>query len=79
MTLPQSVQNKPCQDFKDNTIIAAFEEVFNKLKTKHYTPAITVTDNQATAQIIAFLRTHGCKWRFVEPLAHCVNGAEQAI
>ena len=29
---------KPCLNFKDNTTIAAFKEVFNKLKTKGYAP-----------------------------------------
>ena len=36
---------KPCLDFKDATIITAFEEVFNKLKAKGYEPKFNVTDN----------------------------------
>ena len=52
---------KPCPDFKDATIIAAFEEVFNELKAKSYEPKFNVTDNQATGPIKAFLKTQGCK------------------
>ena len=50
---------KPCPDFKDATIIAAFEEVFNKLKAKGYKPKFNVTDNPATVPIKAFLKTQG--------------------
>ena len=50
---------KPCLDFKDATIITAFEEVFNKLKAKGYGPKFNMTDNQAIAPIKAFLKTQG--------------------
>ena len=32
---------KPCPDFKDATIIAAFKEVFNEFKAKGYKPKFT--------------------------------------
>ena len=51
---------KPCPDFKDAIIIAAFEELFNKLKAKGYEPKFNVKENQATAPIKAFLKTQGC-------------------
>ena len=53
---------KPCPGFEDNTIITAFEEVFNKLKSKGYTPLFNVTDNQATASLKALLKNKGCTW-----------------
>ena len=70
---------KPYLDFKDDTIIAAFKEVFNRPKAKSYAPQFNVTDNQATAPIKAFLKTQGCKWQFVEPSNHCISAAERAI
>ena len=39
---------KPIPDLKDDTIIKAFEEVFNDLKEKGYMFTLNVTDNQAT-------------------------------
>ena len=41
----------PTKDLKDDTIITAFEGVFNNLKSKGYTPKFNVTDNQATGPI----------------------------
>jgi hypothetical protein len=48
--------------FKDDAIILAFEEVFNKLKTNGYTPAFNGTDNHTTAPLKAFLKTQGYTW-----------------
>ena len=67
---------EPCLDFKNDTIIAAFEEIFKELKAKGYTPKFNLTDNQAIAPIKEFLKTQGCKWKFVEPSNHRVNAAE---
>ena len=51
----------PCPEFKHDTAIAAFEEVFNKFRTNEYTPAFNVTDTQATSPIKSFFRTQGFK------------------
>ena len=69
----------PVPNFKDETVITAFEEIFNDLKDKGYTPTFNVTDNQATTPIKAFLKKEGCKWQFVEPNNHRINAAERAI
>ena len=53
---------KPCPDVKDDTVIAAFEDVLNELKTQCYTPKFNVMDNHATSPIKAFLKTQGYKW-----------------
>ena len=64
---------KPCPDFKYDTIIVAFKDVFNELKIKGYIPAFNVPDNQATVPIKTFLKTKGCKWKFVELSNQRVN------
>ena len=69
----------PVPNFKDETVITAFEEIFNYLKDKGYTPTFNVTDNQATTPIKAFIKKEGCKWQFVEPNNHRINAAERAI
>ena len=69
----------PVPNFKDETVITAFEEIFNDLKYKGYTPTFNVTENQATTLTKAFLKKEGCKWQFVEPNNHCINAAERAI
>ena len=52
-----TISSKLCPYFKDATIIAAIDEVFNELKAKGYELKFNVTDNQATAPIKAFLKT----------------------
>jgi hypothetical protein len=59
---------KLCSDFKDDTIITVFEEMFNKLKSNGYIPTFIMTDNQVTAPIMEFLKKKGCKWQFVKSL-----------
>jgi hypothetical protein len=70
---------KPCIDFKDDTTVAAFEEVFNELKDKGYAPTFNVTDNQAMTRIKAFLKKDRCKWQCFELSNHRVNAAEHTI
>ena len=69
----------PVPNFKDETVIEAFEEIFNDLKCKGYTPTFNVTGNQATTPIKAFLKKEGYKWQFVEPNNHRFNAAKRAI
>ena len=52
----------PTKDLKDETIITAFEQVFNELEEKGYKPKFNVTDNQAAKPIKAFLKSKECKW-----------------
>ena len=73
-----TISAKLCLDFKDDTITTVFEDVFNKLKTKGYTHAFNVTENQATAPIKAFPKTKGWKWQFIERSNNCVNTSDQA-
>ena len=54
----------PTKDLKDETIITAFEQVFNELEEKGHTPKFNVTDNQATKPIKAFLKSNYCKCQF---------------
>ena len=44
----------PTKDFKDDTILQAFEQVFNELEEKGYEPTFNVTENLATKPIKIF-------------------------
>ena len=44
----------PTKNLKDETIITAFEQVFNELEGKGCKPKFNVTDNQATKPIKHF-------------------------
>ena len=70
---------EPCPDFKDDTTIAEFVDVFNKFKTKRYIPVFNATDNQVTAPSKAFLKIEWWKWQFVKPSTHHVTTTEHAI
>ena len=69
----------PIKDLKDDTIIAAFDEIFKDLTEKGYKPQFNVTDNQATTPLKAYLKKEDCTWQFVEPTNHRVNAVERAI
>eukprot|EP00804_Cyclotella_cryptica_P017799 CCRYP_001204-RA/>CCRYP_001204-RA protein AED:0.46 eAED:0.46 QI:0/0/0/1/1/1/2/0/194 len=47
----------------DESIMTAFDQVFQDLKAKGYKPTFNVTDNQATTPIKAYLGTEDCKWQ----------------
>ena len=70
---------KPISNLKDETIIEAFESVFNEQKDKEHKHTINVSVNQCTKPIKAFPKKDNCKWQFVEPTNHRVNAAERAI
>ena len=59
---PTTFFAKPISNLKDETIIEAFESVFNELKDKGHKPTFNVTDNQCTKPIKAFLKKENCKW-----------------
>ena len=69
----------PIRNVKDETIIEAFDQVFQDLKERGFKPSFNVTDNQATKPIKAYLKNENAKWQFVEPSNHRVNAAERAI
>ena len=69
----------PIKNLKDESIIAAFDEIFTDLTTKGYKPQFNVTDNQATTPLKKYLDKEDCKWQFVEPTNHRANAAERAI
>jgi hypothetical protein len=69
----------PITNLKDDTILEAFDQVFQQLKEKGYKPSFNVTDNQAATPIKAYLKKEETKYQFVEPSNHRVNAAERAI
>eukprot|EP00804_Cyclotella_cryptica_P028204 CCRYP_011045-RA/>CCRYP_011045-RA protein AED:0.18 eAED:0.15 QI:0/0/0/1/1/1/2/0/1234 len=76
---PNYIYAIPLRNLRDESIVTAFEHVFQDLKTKGYKPTFNVTDNQATTPIKTYLNTEDCTWQFVEPHNHRVNAAERAI
>ena len=57
------ISAKPISNLKYESIIAAFESVFNELKNKGHKPTFNVTDNQCTKPIKAFLQKENCNHR----------------
>eukprot|EP00956_Cyclotella_meneghiniana_P014140 scaffold21040_cov41-Cyclotella_meneghiniana.AAC.5 len=76
---PNYVFALPIPNLRDDTIIAAFDEVFQDLKKKGFKPSFNVTNNQAAKPIKAYLDKEQSQWQFVEPNNHRVNAAERAI
>eukprot|EP00804_Cyclotella_cryptica_P004885 CCRYP_004953-RA/>CCRYP_004953-RA protein AED:0.21 eAED:0.22 QI:0/0/0/1/0.5/0.33/3/0/1060 len=76
---PNYIYATPLRNLRDESIMTAFDYVFQDLKSKGYNPTFNITDNQATNPIKAYLGTENCKWQFVEPNNHRVNAAERAI
>lgn len=69
----------PISNLRDETILTAFDEVFQELKSKGFKPTFNVTDNQAAMPIKKYLSKEQTNWQFVEPNNHRVNAAERAI
>ena len=69
----------PIKNLKNESILEAFEQVFQELKDRGFKPSFNVTDNQATKPIKEYLKKEQSKWQFVEPNNHRVNAAERAI
>eukprot|EP00804_Cyclotella_cryptica_P006049 CCRYP_000271-RA/>CCRYP_000271-RA protein AED:0.21 eAED:0.21 QI:0/0/0/1/0/0/7/0/881 len=69
----------PISNLRDETILRAFDEVFQELKSKGFKPAFNVTDNQAATPTKKYLSTEQASWQFVEPSNHRVNATERAI
>jgi hypothetical protein len=63
----------------NKSIFNAYENQFDRLTSKGFTPKINILDNQATNHIIAFLMEQQCKLRLVELHNHRMNAAERAI
>ena len=74
-----SLSQSPISNLRDETIIGAFDNVFQDLKSKGLKPSFNVTDNQAATPIKAYLQKEETSWQFVEPNNHRVNAAERAI
>eukprot|EP00804_Cyclotella_cryptica_P021893 CCRYP_000851-RA/>CCRYP_000851-RA protein AED:0.26 eAED:0.15 QI:0/0/0/1/0/0.33/3/0/868 len=74
---PNYVFAIPIHNLRDETILKAFDEVFQELKTKGLKPTFNVTDNQAAQSIKTYLTNVQTKWQFVEPNNHQVNAAER--
>ena len=68
----------PIKKLKDDSIIAAFDEIFTNLTNKGYKSQFNITDNQATTPHTKYLDKEDCKWQFVEPTNHRANAAERA-
>jgi hypothetical protein len=69
----------PLRNLCDESIMKAFDNIFQDLTSKGYKPTFNITNNQATTPIKAYLKTEDCKWKFIEPNNHQVNTAERTI
>jgi hypothetical protein len=70
---------RPTKDLESDTIIKAFDSIFQELKQKGFKPQLNITDNQAVTALKTYLHKENCEWQFVEPNNHRVNAAERAI
>ena len=70
---------EPIKDLTDNSIMTAFDTIFNGLARKGFKPTFNVSDNQAAKRIKVYLEKEQTSWQFVEPHNHRVNAAERAI
>eukprot|EP00804_Cyclotella_cryptica_P014739 CCRYP_021243-RA/>CCRYP_021243-RA protein AED:0.44 eAED:0.44 QI:0/-1/0/1/-1/1/1/0/139 len=58
---PNYIYAPPLRNLQDESIMTAFNDIFQDLKSKGYKPTFNVTDNQATTPIKAYLKTEDCK------------------
>ena len=73
------IEAREVSDLKDETIVDAVQQIFDKMEEHGHEPKLNVMDNQAARPLKAYLKTKQCKWQFVDPHNHRVNAAERAI
>jgi hypothetical protein len=69
---PNNIFAIAMRNVKDESILEAFDRVFQELKEKGFKPEFNVTDNQATQPIKEYLKKENTEWQFVEPHNHHV-------
>ena len=70
---------RPLKNQQSDTIVTMYQEVFNFLRSRGFTPKFNVCDNQASKMIKEFLAANQCDGQFVVPGDHRVLAAERAI
>ncbi len=69
----------PVANFSNDSILAAYQQQFEFLKSKGHKIKLNVMDNQASQVIKNYLTLKKCDTLLVEPNNHRVNAAERAI
>jgi hypothetical protein len=70
---------QPFQTKADTHRIAAYNILFERLKSRHATPDVHVLDNEASRAFLQSITNNGCKYQLVPPHVHRRNRAERAI
>ena len=66
------------KDREIKSMIAAYEEVYDKLEAKGHRPQLHILDNECSKCIQNYLEAKGTKRHHVAPHSHRVNAAKQA-
>ena len=69
----------PVKDLKDETVVAAFRDNIEYLKSRGFKPVFNVLDNVASKAIRTYIKSEDIKMQLVEPNNHRANAAERAI
>ena len=69
----------PIKTRKDASMIAAFEEVYNKLAGMGHKPQLHILDNECSRCIQRFLESQGTRCHHVAPHNHHINTAKPAV
>ena len=69
----------PVKPREDKSMIAAYEEVYNKLEGLRHKPQLHILDNKYNKCIQNFMEKKGAKRHHVAPHNHRVNAAEPAV
>jgi hypothetical protein len=67
------------KDQTDNSLLAAFEDVYTYLTDRGFPPQLNVMDNQCSKTIQKFIESNNAKIQLCNPDDHRVNAAERAI
>ena len=69
----------PMKDRENKSMIAAYEEVYDRLDAKGHRPQLHILDNECSKSIQNYLESKGTKRHHVAPHSHRVNAAEPTV
>ena len=70
---------KPIRSNSDESLVAAFKEIYEYLSDKGFKPKLNVMDNQCSKAVQKYIQSQNTDIQLVNPDDHRVNAAERAI
>ena len=76
---PNAILVRPMKNRENESMVAAYKDIYEYLTSKNFKPKLNVTDNECSKAVQSYIASQDVDWQLVEPNDHRVNAAERAI